>query len=152
MECQGSPVLVSASCHGDSHLSRTSLFPVSIGGSGFRLLSRRFVHLSRPRCHSSCNWRCCVSASCHGDSHLSLGSGASTRDPGIMVSASCHGDSSPQPPTLKITIYHDGKLCFRLLSRRFTPQPDRLPTVSTTAHGTFPPPVTEIHTSAGTAR
>ena len=139
---------------------------------GFRLLSRRFT--PQPRC-----WRLTVkipvSASCHGDSHLSqkdrrsLFSWTTDRFPppvteihtsALMlwsvavsatrntVSASCHGDSHLSPPTADrrpgltevvfpppVTEIHTSAQCvlaevttddnggFRLLSRRFTPQP-----------------------------
>ena len=188
-------LVVSASCHGDSHLSPTApatatsavtSFPPPVteihtsaigvwrwvtcrACNGFRLLSRRFTP-QPPKHRPTCPTRQFVSASCHGDSHLSpycepeptkqpkrfrLLSRRFTPQPRIRtiwmifyhpkVSASCHGDSHLSLGTLSLA--KRAFSCFRLLSRRFTPQP--VGSRPTLLHvGKFPPPVTEIHTSA----
>ena len=117
-----SHVPVSASCHGDSHLSQT---PFTVVASQAARFPPPVTEIHTSASPTSVRVACCsrsVSASCHGDSHLSLGR---------QWQRCLWGVNS-----------------FRLLSRRFTPQPDGRRPQSRIQKYRFPPPVTEIHTSA----
>ena len=86
---------VSASCHGDSHLSPD---PVPRRRDWHELVFPppvTEIHPSAVRGGNTGNedLKDLVSASCHGDSHLSLARGCSGEITSLRVSASCHGDS-----------------------------------------------------------
>ena len=133
-------------CNVPGHSRLRTRFPPPVTGVGDSHLS----HRTRTRRNKTMQTRCNFPASCHGDSHLSQPHPHPGRNQCRQcVSASCHGDSHFQPFYWLPRVDGTAAMSFRLLSRRFTPQPPQSTrTRLIAAASAFPPPVTEIHTSA----